>query len=189
MTKTLKWLGGGIAAAMLLTFAGFFSGSQAQAQGQPDFPPAVFQGGVSLDGEGAAAGSAVTAMVGGATCGAGATVTTGEGGSEYRIQVPNSCADAGDEVSFSVNGVRANETGTWDNTQANNLDLTANTPVEESWRTCPSWRIRRRRRHGRRRTCLLPPSRRKTRLSRPMRVRTRRRHGRRRHACCPARGG
>ena len=126
MTKTLKWLGGGIAAALLLGLAGLFSGDLAEAQ-SPEFPGARFVGTVSIDGEGAMAGTSVTAMVDGAECGS-ATVTTGASGSRYAINVPSSCAGDGDSVSFRIGMYDAAETGTWDNTQLNQLDLSYTTP-------------------------------------------------------------
>ena len=131
MTKTLKWLGGGIAAALLLGLAGVFSGGdQAQAQSQPATPDARFTGTVTLEGEPAAAGTAVVAIVAGAECGSG-TVTTGANGSRYTLNSPAECAEVGDEVSFHVGGVAAAETGTWNNTALNVVDLTATTPEPE----------------------------------------------------------
>ncbi len=128
MTKTLKWLGGGIAAAMLLGLAGLFSGEVAEAQ--PTGPPHRFAGSVSLDGEPAAAGTSVTAVVNGAECGS-ATVITSAAGSTYAVDVPDSCADAGDTVSFQVGGYDAAETGTWSGGGRNDLDLTASTMMPE----------------------------------------------------------
>ncbi len=128
MTKTLKWLGGGVAAALLLGLAGVFSGGdQAQAQSQPATPDARFTGTVTLEGAPAAAGTAVVAIVAGAECGSG-TVTTGANGSRYTLNSPAECAEVGDEVSFHVGGVAAAETGTWNNTALNVVDLTATTP-------------------------------------------------------------
>ena len=129
MTKTLKWLGGGVAAALLLGLAGLFSGADL-AEAQPEQPDARFTGTVTLEGEPAAAGTAVVAIVAGAECGSG-TVTTGANGSRYTLNSPADCAESGDEVSFHVGGVAAAETGTWNNTALNVVDLTATTPEPE----------------------------------------------------------
>ena len=128
MNKTLKWLGGGIAAAMLLGLAGLFSGEVAEAQ--PTGPPHRFAGSVTLEGEPAAAGTSVTALVGGAECGS-ATVITGASGSTYSLDVPADCADAGDTVNFQVGGVAAAEYGMWASGGRTDLDLTATTPEPE----------------------------------------------------------
>ena len=128
MTKTLKWLGGGIAAAMLLGLAGLFSGEVAEAQ--PSGPPHRFAGSVSLDGEPAAAGTSVTAFVNGAECGS-ATVITSAAGSTYVLDVPDSCADAGDTVSFQVGGYDAAETGTWSGGGRTDLNLSATAMMPE----------------------------------------------------------
>ena len=129
MTKTFKWLGGGIAAAMLLGLAGLFSGEVAEAQ--PSGPPHRFAGSVSLDGEAAAAGTSVTAFVNGAECGSSATVITTAAGSTYAVDVPDSCADAGDTVSFQVGGYDAAETGTWGGGGRTDLDLSATAMMPE----------------------------------------------------------
>ena len=128
MNKTLKWLGGGIAAAMLLGLAGLFSGEVAEAQ--PTGPPHRFAGSVTLDGAPAAAGTSVTATVGYTECGS-ATVITGANGSTYALDVPDDCADAGDTVHFKVGGVAAAEYGTWSSGGRTDLDLTATTPEPE----------------------------------------------------------
>ena len=130
MTKTLKWLGGGIAAAMLLGLAGLFSGGMAEAQ-QPSGPPHRFAGSVSVDGEPAAAGTSVTAVVNGAECGSAATVITSAAGSTYAVDVPDSCADAGDTVSFRVGGYDAAESGEWSGGGRTDLDLTASSMMPE----------------------------------------------------------
>ena len=63
MTKTLKWLGGGLAAAMLLAAVGLFSGNAVEAQDPPPTTPSLFGGTVTIDGDGAAAGTQVVAAV------------------------------------------------------------------------------------------------------------------------------
>ena len=66
MTKVLKWLGGGLAVAMLLGAVGLYGGASAQAQSPPT-PPARFVGTVAIDGVAAAAGTAIVAKIGEAT--------------------------------------------------------------------------------------------------------------------------
>ena len=139
MTKTLKWLGGGVAAVMLLGLAGLFSGEVAEAQ--PSGPPHRFAGSVTLDDEPAAAGTSVTAVVNGAECGS-ATVIESAAGSTYALDVPDSCADAGDTVSFHVGGYAAAESGTWSGGGRTDLDLTASSamaeePMDDMGDECP----------------------------------------------------
>jgi hypothetical protein len=122
MTKTLKWLGGGIAAAMLLGLAGLFSAEVADAQ--PSAPPHRYSGSVSIDGEPAAAGTSVVAVIDGAECGSG-TVRTGADGSSYTINVPSDCAEEGDTVNFRVGGYDAAEHATWTSGRGTSVDLTA----------------------------------------------------------------
>ena len=130
MSKTLKWLGGGLAAAMLLGLAGLFSAELTDAQTPPSGPPHRFAGTVSVDGEGAAAGTSVTASVNGTECGS-ATVLTGAAGSTYAVDVPATCAEAGDEVSFQVGGYDAAETGTWSGSGRSDVNLTASTGMAD----------------------------------------------------------
>ncbi len=135
MTKTLKWLGGGVAAVMLLGLAGLFSGEVAEAQ--PSGPPHRFAGSVTIDDEPAAAGTSVTAVVNGAECGS-ATVIESSAGSTYALDVPDSCADAGDTVSFQVGGYDAAESGTWAVGGRTDLALTASSmPAQEPMEECP----------------------------------------------------
>ncbi len=128
MTKTLKWLGGGVAAVMLLGLAGLFSGEVAEAQ--PSGPPHRFAGSVTLDGEAAAAGTSVTAVVNGATCGS-ATVIESAAGSTYVVDVLDNCADDGDTVSFQVGGYDAAESRTWSGGGRTDLDLSASSAMPE----------------------------------------------------------
>lgn len=128
MTKTLKWLGGGVAAVMLLGLAGLFSGEVAEAQ--PSGPPHRFAGSVSVDGEPAAAGTSVTAVVNGADCGS-ATVIESAAGSTYVLDVPDSCADDGDTVSFQVGGYAAAESGEWSGGGRSDLDLSASSSMPD----------------------------------------------------------
>ncbi len=130
MTKTLKWLGGGIAAAMLLGLAGLFSGELAEAQDAPSGAPHRFEGTVTVDGEGVAAGTSVTAVVDGAECGSGAVSLTNASGSVYVLDVPASCAETGDTVSFKVGGYDAVETGIWNGTYSE-VNLTAMSMMDD----------------------------------------------------------
>ena len=139
MTRILKWLGGGVAAVMLLGLAGLFSGEVAEAQ--PSGPPHRFAGTVTLDGEAAAAGTSVTAIVNGAECGS-ATVIESAAGSTYALDVPGECADADDTVSFQVGGYDAAESGTWSGGGRTDLDLTASSampeePMDDMGDECP----------------------------------------------------
>ena len=101
---------------------------------QPSGPPHRFGGSVTLDGEPAAAGTSVTAIVNGAECGS-ATVIETAAGSTYALDVPDSCADAGDAVAFQVGGYDAAESGTWSGSGRTDLDLTASSRSAE--RSCP----------------------------------------------------
>ncbi len=127
MTSTFKWLGGGLAAVMLLGLAGLFGGGDAAAQ-EPAGPPHQFDGSVSVDGAPAAAGTSVRAMVDGRECGA-ATVTTGASGSTYVLHVPTDCAAADATVNFSVGGHPAAETGTYAAGTRTALNLTASSDM------------------------------------------------------------
>ena len=128
MTKTLKWLGGGIAAAMLLGLAGLFSAEVADAQ--PSAPPHRYSGSVTIDGEPAAAGTSVVAVIDGAECGSG-TVRTGADGSTYTMNVPSDCAEEGDTVYFRVGGYDAAEHATWTSGRGTNVDLTASSMADD----------------------------------------------------------
>ncbi len=139
MTRILKWLGGGVAAVMLLGLAGLFSGEVAEAQ--PSGPPHRFAGAVTIDGEAAAAGTSVTAIVNGAECGS-ATVIESAAGSTYAVDVPDTCADAGDTVSFQVMGYDAAESGTWSGGGRTDLNLTVSSampeePMDDMGDECP----------------------------------------------------
>lgn len=134
MTRTLKWLGGGVAAVMLLGLAGLFSGEVAEAQ--PSGPPHRYAGTVTIDGEAAAAGTSVTAIVNGAECGS-ATVLESAAGSTYVVDVPDTCADDGDAVSFQVMGYDAAESGTWSGGGRNDIDLTVSTMPAAPSDECP----------------------------------------------------
>lgn len=109
-------------------------GVAAGAGAQPSAAPHRFAGSVTLDGEPATAGTSVTAIVNGSECGS-ATVIETAAGSTYALDVPDSCADAGDAVAFQVGGYHAAESGTWSGSGRTDLDLTASSPSTE--RSCP----------------------------------------------------
>ncbi len=125
MTSTFRWLGGGLAAALLLGFAGLFGGGEAAAQ-QPPGPPHQFDGSASVDGATAAAGTSVIALIDGHECGAATVDAAGM----YRLHVPATCAEDGDTVNFHVGDQPAAETGTYAGGARTALNLTATTPVE-----------------------------------------------------------
>ena len=102
--------------------------SEEVAEAQPSGSPHRFAGTISVDGEGAAAGTSVTAIVAGTECGS-ATVITSAAGSTYALDVPDECANDGDTVSFQVGGYDAAETGTWSGGGRTNLDLTASSAM------------------------------------------------------------
>ena len=125
MIKICKRLGVGLAAAaLLLGLAGLQASGGARAQTNP---PAVFTGTVTIDGEAAAAGVAIVAMMGDTTC---ATGTTGRGlnnavvdDNRYALQVLES--DCNGEISFMVGGMMAAETAPFDSAGLNTVNLTA----------------------------------------------------------------
>ena len=133
MTKVLKWLGGGLAVAMLLGAVGLYGSETAQAQSPPT-PPARFVGTVAIDGVAAGAGTAIVAKIGDVTC-ATTSVFTAGGESRYAIDVPASeptnspdCGAEGSSVSFYVDGKKADQSGEWKNFDLNVLNLTVTTP-------------------------------------------------------------
>ena len=105
------------------------------ASAQPSGPPHRFSGSASIDGEPAAAGTSVTAVVNGTECGS-ATVIANAAGSTYSLDVPDSCAAAGDAVFFRVGGYDAAESGEWSASGRTDLDLTVSTTLSND-RTCP----------------------------------------------------
>lgn len=95
-----------------------------RAAAEADAQPATFSGGVTVDGQPAAAGTAVTAIVNGRACGSAAVTRTGAAAG-YSLRVPASCATEGDGVGFEVGGYPAAETSFWSAGAATRLDLTA----------------------------------------------------------------
>lgn len=133
----LKRLGVGLAAAALLFgLAGLQASGAARAQTNP---PAVFTGTVTIDGEEAAAGVAIVAMMGDTTC---ATGQTGRGlnnaeidANRYALQVQES--DCNGEISFMVGDAMAAETAQFSSAGLNTVNLTAMSAVETETPTEP----------------------------------------------------
>jgi hypothetical protein len=129
MTKILKMLGA-VGLTAVLGIALF--GATALAD-SPPAPPARFVGSVTVNGAPATAGTAITAVIGSTTCG---TTSVFLSGAEARYTVdspaldpgatPN-CGTDGATVSFTVGGVKANETGVWHSYQLNTVNLTVTT--------------------------------------------------------------
>ena len=129
MIKICKRLGVGLAAAaLLLGLAGLQASGGARAQTNP---PAVFTGTVTIDGEAAAAGVTITAMMGDTTC---ATGMTGRGlnnavvdDNRYAVQVLESVCNG--EISFMVGDAMAAETAPFSSAGLNTVNLTATTAM------------------------------------------------------------
>lgn len=129
MTKFLKMLGA-VAATAVLGIA--LLGGTALAD-SPPAPPARFVGSVTVNGQPAAAGSAITAVIGSTTCGTTAVFMSGAE-ARYAVDSPAldpgatpNCGTDGATVSFTVNGAKANETGVWHSYQLNTVNLTVTT--------------------------------------------------------------
>jgi hypothetical protein len=129
MTKVMKWLGGSLAALLLLGVAGAFTAGSAQADSPPG-PPARFVGSVTVDGAKPVAGTIIQAKVGDASCGA-TSVFMANGEARYAFDVPArdpgsapNCGEDGATVSFYVDGDMADQTGTWHDYQLNIVNLT-----------------------------------------------------------------
>jgi len=129
MTKILKMLG---AAGLTAVLGIALFGATALAD-SPPAPPARFVGSVTVNGQPAAAGSAITAVIGSTTCGTTAVFMSGAE-ARYSVDSPAldpgatpNCGTDGATVSFTVNGVKANETGVWHSYQLNTVNLTVTT--------------------------------------------------------------
>jgi hypothetical protein len=129
MTKVMKWLGGSLAALLLLGVAGAFAADTAAAQSPPS-TPARFVGSVTVDGAIPPAGTAIQAKVGDASCGT-TSVFMANGEARYSMDVPArdpegapNCGEVGAVVTFYVNGDVADQTGTWIDYDLNVLNLT-----------------------------------------------------------------
>ena len=132
MTKLCKRLGVGLAAAaLLLGLAGLQGAGEARAQ---QVPPATYTGTVTIDGEAAPAGTAISAMMGDTTCASG---VTGRGlnnaeidDNRYVLQILKDDCDGA--MTFMVGDMTAAETATFDNSAGlNTLNLSAASAMEE----------------------------------------------------------
>ena len=132
MTKLCKRLGVGlVAAALLLGLAGLQGAGEARAQ---QVPPATYTGTVTIDGEAAPAGTAISAMMGDTTCASG---VTGRGlnnaeidDNRYVLQILKDDCDGA--MTFMVGDMAAAETATFDNSSGlNTLNLSATSAMEE----------------------------------------------------------
>jgi hypothetical protein len=128
--KVLSWKGlaGGALAAVVALLLASFATSLHSAEAQPPSPPNRFFGSVTLDGAPAAAGTVVTAQIGGVECGS-TTVVTGETFAYIVDAVSDGeisgCGSAGATVSFLVGGNTADQTASWTSGDFTQLDLTA----------------------------------------------------------------
>lgn len=134
MTKVLRNLKAGLLAlavsVIALGAAGLAVTDQAEAQSPPT-PPARFTGIVTIDGEIAASGTAVVALVDGESCGVAQVDSNGRYVVDVSAFIPgqNNCGVDGGDVTFLVGTLTANETGEWHNHQLNILDLTVTSPT------------------------------------------------------------
>lgn len=141
MTKFLRMLG---AAAVTVVAGSLLLGASGAFAQSPPSPPSRFVGTVTVNGAAAKTGAVVTAQVNGNACGSGNVGDASAGGANrYKIDVPAAdpaasvqCGKDGDTVSFFVDGVKANETGTWHNYQLGQVNLTVtaatNTPTSSA---------------------------------------------------------
>jgi hypothetical protein len=129
--KVFSWrrglAGGALVAVVALLVASLGTGLDS-AKAQPPSPPNRFFGSVTLDGAAAAAGTVVSAQIGGVECGS-TTVVTGETFAYIVDAVSDGeisgCGSAGATVSFLVGGNTADQTATWTSGDFTQLDLTA----------------------------------------------------------------
>lgn len=132
MTKFLRMLG---AAAVTVVAGSLLLGASGAFAQSPPSPPSRFVGSVTVNGQAVTSG-VVTAQVNGNACGS-ADLGTGGAADRYKIDVPAAdpaadvaCGTDGDTVVFFVDGVQANETGTWHNYDVGQVDLTVTAATE-----------------------------------------------------------
>jgi len=129
MTKFLRMLG---AAAVTVVAGSLLLGASGAFAQSPPSPPSRFVGTVTVNGAPAKAGAVVTAQINGNACGSGNVGDASAGGANrYKIDVPAAdpaatvqCGKVGDTVTFFVDGVKANETGTWNSAILGQVNLT-----------------------------------------------------------------
>jgi hypothetical protein len=128
--KGLSWrvIGSGALAAAIVLLLASFATSLQSVEAQPPSPPNRFFGSVTLDGAPAAAGTVVSAQIGGVECGS-TTIVTGETFAYILDAVSDGeisgCGSAGASVTFLVGGNAADQTATWTSGDFTQLDLTA----------------------------------------------------------------
>lgn len=137
MTKFLRMLG---AAAVTVVAGSLLLGASGAFAQSPPSPPSRFVGTVTVNGQPAKTGAVVTAQVNGNACGSGNVGDASAGGANrYKIDVPAAdpaasvqCGKDGDTVTFFVDGVKANETGTWHNYELGQVNLTVTAATQTS---------------------------------------------------------
>jgi hypothetical protein len=125
------------AAAVALLVVGLSGAITAAAESPPN-PAARFTGAVLINGVPPPAGTTIEAKIGVTTCGVGTVFMNGSE-ARYKLDSPAldpgatpNCGTDGAPVTFYVNGLKADQTGSWRNYDLNQLDLTvtaAETPV------------------------------------------------------------
>lgn len=132
MTKVLKMLGSAaVLGVVLLGLMSAVNVSTVAAQSPPN-PPSRIVGSVKIDGANAPANSVVEAKIGTVGCGVTNTFSSGSE-SRYALDVQaatagsTACGTDGATITFYVNGIKANETGTWQNYALGTVNLTVTT--------------------------------------------------------------
>ena len=112
---------------MLILLLGLVAGAAAAGDTPPAFPHVLY-GSVTISGSPAPAGTVITATIGGTECGLVQTVEVGRYGSPdesrgNRLVVAAATDQAGETITFYVNGVAAPETVTFASGAVTALDL------------------------------------------------------------------
>jgi hypothetical protein len=139
MSKFAKVLGGGgLAAVLALVLAGIFAltgSSPAQADTPPN-PPSRFAGTVTIDGAPAPLGTVIEARINGNTCAEPVLVFTSGADRRYVIDVfafnpgqNQPCGSPGSTITFHAGALTATQTGSWDNSELQILNLTFVSPT------------------------------------------------------------
>ena len=93
-----------------------------------------FGGQTRVDGEFAPAGIPVVALVNGVAC-ASAPVDLGARGTGYSLTVSSDCANRGDRITFTIDGLPAQQVGTWEPGGRSYINLSATTQMPPEPRT------------------------------------------------------